>query len=126
MSTQIATEIFVTGMANSAAIIDNVIAAVGDDKHVLKQCALVPSSFLLPSHKQLFSEILSRGFINYSSIIQSSKPLSPPLSLSIGFPRAGGVAHLSQHLHFPTRSVVKRVSQSFCGTFGTVIAPAVN
>ena len=38
-------------------IIDNVIAAVGDDKHVLKQCALVSSSFLLPSRKQLFSRI---------------------------------------------------------------------
>jgi hypothetical protein len=52
-------------MANSVAIpqdiIDNVIAAVGHDKHVLKQCALVSSSFLLPSRKQLFSEISLRG-----------------------------------------------------------------
>ena len=38
-------------------IIDNVIAAVGDDKRLLKQCALVSSSFLLPSRKQLFSRI---------------------------------------------------------------------
>jgi hypothetical protein len=36
-------------------IIDNVIAAVGDDTGVLKQCTLVSSSFLLPSRKQLFS-----------------------------------------------------------------------
>jgi len=38
-------------------IIDHVVAAVGDDKHTLKQCALVSSSFLLPSRKQLFSKI---------------------------------------------------------------------
>ena len=38
-------------------IIDNVIAAVGDDTRLLKQCALVSSSFLLPSRKQLFSRI---------------------------------------------------------------------
>jgi hypothetical protein len=39
-------------------IIDNVIEAVGvDDAHFLKQCALVSSSFLLPSRKQLFSTI---------------------------------------------------------------------
>jgi hypothetical protein len=38
-------------------IIDSVIAAVGDDKRLLKQCALVSSSFLLPSRKQLFSRI---------------------------------------------------------------------
>ena len=38
-------------------IIDNVIAAVGDDTRLLKQCALVSSSFLLPSRKQLFSKI---------------------------------------------------------------------
>jgi hypothetical protein len=38
-------------------IIDNVIAAVGDDTHSLKQCSLVSSSFLLPSRKQLFSTI---------------------------------------------------------------------
>jgi hypothetical protein len=38
-------------------IIDNVIAAVGDDTHLLKQCTLVSSSFLLPSRKQLFSRI---------------------------------------------------------------------
>jgi hypothetical protein len=49
-------------MVNSVAIpqdiIYKVIAAVGaDDKKLLKQCALVSSSFLLPSRKQLFSEI---------------------------------------------------------------------
>lgn len=38
-------------------IIDNIIAAVGTDKDVLNQCALVSSSFLLPSRKQLFSSI---------------------------------------------------------------------
>ena len=38
-------------------IIDNVIAAVGFQPRVLKQCALVSSSFLLPSRKQLFSRI---------------------------------------------------------------------
>jgi hypothetical protein len=38
-------------------IIDNVIAAVGDDTRLLKQCTLVSSSFLLPSRKQLFSRI---------------------------------------------------------------------
>jgi hypothetical protein len=43
-------------------IIDNVIAAVGnDDTHLLKQCALVSSSFLLPSRKQLFSSITLRS-----------------------------------------------------------------
>jgi len=48
-------------MANSVAvpqdIIDNIIEAVGDDRHLLKKCALVSSSFLLPSHKHLFSKI---------------------------------------------------------------------
>ena len=38
-------------------IIDSVIAAVGDDAHLLKTCALVSSSFLLPSRKHLFSRI---------------------------------------------------------------------
>ena len=38
-------------------IIDNVIMAVGDDSHLLKQCSLVNSSFLLPSRKKLFSRI---------------------------------------------------------------------
>ena len=38
-------------------IIDNVIAAVGDDTHLLKKCSLVSSSFLLPSRKQLFSRV---------------------------------------------------------------------
>ena len=39
-------------------IIDNIIAAVGDDTRLLKQCTLVSSSFLLPSRKQLFSRII--------------------------------------------------------------------
>ena len=38
-------------------IIDKVIAAVGDDTRLLKQCTLVSSSFLLPSRKQLFSKV---------------------------------------------------------------------
>ncbi|EDR00416.1 uncharacterized protein LACBIDRAFT_334185 [Laccaria bicolor S238N-H82] len=48
-------------MANSVEIpqdiIDNVIVALGDDKRSLKQCALVSSSFLRPSRKQLFYSI---------------------------------------------------------------------
>ncbi|EDR00368.1 uncharacterized protein LACBIDRAFT_334187 [Laccaria bicolor S238N-H82] len=53
-------------MANSLVeipqdIIDNVIAALGNDKSSLKQCALVSSSFLPPSRKQLFYSI-SFGF----------------------------------------------------------------
>lgn len=48
-------------MASSAEIpqdiIDNVIAAVGDNRRLLKQCALVSTSFLLPSRKRLFSNI---------------------------------------------------------------------
>ena len=42
-------------------IIDNVIAAVGDDTRSLKQCTLVSSSFLRPSRKQLFSTISIRS-----------------------------------------------------------------
>jgi hypothetical protein len=42
-------------------IIDSVIAAVGDDTRVLKQCTLVSSSFFLPSRKQLFSRITLRS-----------------------------------------------------------------
>jgi hypothetical protein len=38
-------------------IIDSIIAEVGDDRRLLKQCSLVSSSFLLPSRKQLFSRI---------------------------------------------------------------------
>ena len=38
-------------------IIDNVVAAIGDDKDLLRKCALVSSSFLHPSRKQLFSRI---------------------------------------------------------------------
>ena len=42
-------------------IIDNVIEAVGDDRRLLKECALVSSSFLLPCRKRLFSKLcLSR------------------------------------------------------------------
>jgi hypothetical protein len=45
----------------SQDIIDNVIAAVGDDRCLLKRCALVSFSFLLPSRKQLFSRITLRS-----------------------------------------------------------------
>ena len=38
-------------------IIDSVIAAVGNDTHLLKQCSLVSSSFHLPSRKQLFCTV---------------------------------------------------------------------
>jgi len=62
-------------------IIDSVIAAVGDDTRVLKECTLVSSSFLLPSRKQLFSKIslksdkTCRGiyqFLVQNPVIQSS------------------------------------------------------
>ena len=62
-------------------IIDSVIVAVGEDTRLLKQCALVSSSFLLPSRKQLFSRITLRDaktcegihrFLDQNSIIQSS------------------------------------------------------
>ena len=61
-------------------IIDNVIAAVGDDKRLLKQCALVSSSFLHPCRKLLFSKItlnsdeICQGiyeFLVHNPIIQS-------------------------------------------------------
>jgi hypothetical protein len=42
-------------------IIDSIIAEVGDDRRLLKQCSLVSSSFLLPSRKQLFSRITLRS-----------------------------------------------------------------
>ena len=42
-------------------IIDSVIAAAGEDTRLLKQCALVSSSFFLPSRKQLFSRITLRN-----------------------------------------------------------------
>ena len=42
-------------------IIDSVITEVGDDTHLLKQCVLVSSSFLLPSRRQLFSRITLRS-----------------------------------------------------------------
>jgi hypothetical protein len=38
-------------------IIDNVFVAIGDDKRLLKNCALVSSSLLHPSRMQLFSRI---------------------------------------------------------------------
>jgi hypothetical protein len=38
-------------------IIDNIIEAVGNDTYLLKECALVSSSFLLPCRKQLFSNL---------------------------------------------------------------------
>jgi len=42
-------------------IIDNIIAEVGDDECLLQKCALVSSSFLCPSRKQLFSKISIRS-----------------------------------------------------------------
>ncbi|KAM6492889.1 hypothetical protein JOM56_011023 [Amanita muscaria] len=72
-------------MANSVAIpqdiIDNIIEAVGDDSRLLKKCALVSSSFLLPSRKRLFSQISLRDdqacqglhqFLVENPVIQSS------------------------------------------------------
>jgi hypothetical protein len=54
-----------TTMANTLVIpqdiIDTIIEAVGDDNHLLKTCAVVSSSFLLPSRKSLFSEIYLRS-----------------------------------------------------------------
>jgi hypothetical protein len=38
-------------------IIDSIIDAVGNDTYLLKECALVSSSFLLPSRKYLFSKL---------------------------------------------------------------------
>ena len=79
-------------------IIDNVIVAVGDDTHLLKQCTLVSSSFLLPSRKQLFSRITLRndqtcqGIYNSSSEIQSFSPLSEPL-LSWTIPSGSGITN---------------------------------
>jgi hypothetical protein len=61
-------------------IIDDIIAALGDNTRLLKQCALVSSSFLLPSRKQLFSSITLRNdqncdgihqFLVQNSVIQS-------------------------------------------------------
>ena len=74
-------------MANSVVIpqdiINNIIEEVGDDRRLLKTCALVSSSFLLPSRKHLFkfSEIVLRGdgacqmlhqFLVENPVIQSS------------------------------------------------------
>jgi hypothetical protein len=42
-------------------IIYSIIAAVGDDRQLLKRCALVSSSWLLPSRKQLFSQVYLRS-----------------------------------------------------------------
>ena len=38
-------------------IIDSIIEAVGNDTYLLKECALVSSSFLLPSRKYIFSKL---------------------------------------------------------------------
>jgi hypothetical protein len=51
-------------------IIDNVIEAVGDDKRLLQQCALVSSSFLLPTRKQLFSRITLSSYRKCQGIHQ--------------------------------------------------------
>ena len=62
-------------------IIDSIIAAVGDNTRLLKQCTLVSSSFLLPSRKQLFSKITIKNdetcqgihqFLIQNPVIQSS------------------------------------------------------
>ena len=54
-------------------IIDNVIVAVGDDTHVLKQCALVSFSFLLPSRKLLHPQKQTKlsKFLVQNPVIQS-------------------------------------------------------
>ena len=57
-------------MEISQEIIDNVIAAVGDDTQLLKQCTLVSSSFLRPSRKQLFSKISLKSDQNCKGIHQ--------------------------------------------------------
>ena len=51
-------------------IIDNVIAAVGNDKRLLKKCSLVSSSFLRPSRKQLFSRIILMDDQRFQGIYQ--------------------------------------------------------
>ena len=51
-------------------IIDIIIAAVGDDTCLLKQCSLVSSSFLLPSRKQLFSRVTFSSNQNCQEIHQ--------------------------------------------------------
>jgi hypothetical protein len=51
-------------------IIDNVIAAGSDDTHLLKQCSLVSSSFLLPSRKHLFSRITIESYKTCQGIHQ--------------------------------------------------------
>ena len=51
-------------------IIDNVIAAVGDDTQLLKICSLVSSSFLCPSRKQLFSRIILMDDQRFQGIYQ--------------------------------------------------------
>jgi hypothetical protein len=57
-------------------IIDIVIEAVGDDTHLLKQCTLVSSSFLLPAHKQLFSSITLKSDQTCQGINQLLYPKS--------------------------------------------------
>jgi hypothetical protein len=83
-------------------IIDKIIAEVGDDTRLLKQCSLVSSSFLLPSRRQLFSRITlsddqacQRIWQNFSSKIHTFNPPSEPLLLLVGFPEIplGWLAH---------------------------------
>ena len=54
----------VIAMSNSVTIpqdiIYNIIEAVSDDRCLLKKCALVSSSFLLPCRKHIFSELRLR------------------------------------------------------------------
>jgi hypothetical protein len=76
-------------MANSQTIpqeiIDLVIAAIGDDKPSLKQCALVSSQFLPPSRRQLLSEITIRGRRSSEGILLflSSNAVFPSLVKSL-------------------------------------------
>jgi hypothetical protein len=56
-------------------IIDHVIAAVGDDKPLLKQCALVSSSFLLPGNKGVVRHFLH--LLSFSLIRDKEGPTEP-------------------------------------------------
>jgi hypothetical protein len=85
-------------------IIDSVIEAVGDDTHLLKQCALVSSSFLLPSRKQLFSRITLEGdricqriheFLIQNPIIQSFVRTITLIEGSLRTPMYGSTSLLS-------------------------------
>ncbi|KIL56629.1 hypothetical protein M378DRAFT_172516 [Amanita muscaria Koide BX008] len=102
-------------MANSVAIpqdiIDNIIEAV-DDSRLLKNCALVSSSFLLPSRKRLFSQISLRNdqacqglhqFLVENSVIQS-------------FVRSIAITYRTSksHLQFNCISLIAILRLTFC------------